>query len=204
MLIPRGWSYFGVSCLTRHCCLPSFMGVSGKRLTMMSLSTSFYPRLGLFLSCGSDTLILCAGVVCVSHGRLAWLRFPPSLLLGPNSDARALVVLCRFLNRPLVTFFCSSTVLLRCVIFGSPMLISFSNLVSWPADNLLAQWPVSRHDRDECVRVYIYIHIYIYLHWYLCTSWHMGENNLALLHLKSTPMVKLWTAHELMAAQHTR
>ena len=162
MLIPRGWSYFGVSCLTRHCCLPSFMGVSGKRLTMMSLSTLFYPRLGLFLSCGSDTLILCAGVVCVSHGRLAWLRFPPSLLLGPNSDARALVVLCRFLNRPLVTFFCSSTVLLRCVIFGSPMLISFSNLVSWPADNLLAQWPVSRHDRDECVRVYIYTYIYIF------------------------------------------
>lgn len=68
MLIPRGWSYFGVSCLTRHCCLPSFMGVRGKRLTMMSLSALFYPRLGLFLSCGSDTLILCTGVVCVSHG----------------------------------------------------------------------------------------------------------------------------------------
>ena len=28
-----------------------------------------------------------------------------------------------------------------------------SNLVTWPADNLLAQWPVSRHDRDECVSV---------------------------------------------------
>ena len=128
--------------------------------------------LGLFLSCGSDTLILCAGVVCVSHGRLAWLRFPPSLLLGPNSDARALVVLCRFLNRPLVTFFCSSTVLLRCVIFGSPMLISFSNLVSWPADNLLAQWPVSRHDRDECVRVFTLIFMYILTHGWKqpCTS----------------------------------
>ena len=101
----------------------------------------------------SDRLILCAGVVWVSHGRVAWLRSPPCLSLGPNSDARASVDVCRFLNRPFVTFLCSSTVLVHCAIFGSPSLISFSNLVTWPADNLLAQWPVSRHDRDECVRV---------------------------------------------------
>ena len=34
-----------------------------------------------------------------SFGRVVWLRFPPSLLLGPSSDARASVVLCRCLNR---------------------------------------------------------------------------------------------------------
>ena len=34
----------------------------------------------------------------------------------------------------------------------SQYLISFSNLVTWPADNLLARWPVSHRNRDECVR----------------------------------------------------
>ena len=105
---------------------------------------------------------LCRGGLCVPwETRLASVSSVSSL--GAKFRCAGIGGFVPVLKSALSDLFCSSTVLLRCVIFGSPMLISFSNLVSWPADNLLAQWPVSRHDRDECVRVYIYIYIHIYI-----------------------------------------
>lgn len=136
--IPRGWSCFGVFCLIRHCNLLSSTGVSGKRSMMMSQFTLFYPLLGFFLLCGSDTLVPFVGAVCLCPGTCVCLRLHLCDPWVVVSDARALVVLSRSLDRPFVTFRFISMAPVAFVIFGSASLISLSFLVTWPADDLHA------------------------------------------------------------------
>ena len=116
------------------------------------------------LLCGSDTLIPFVGAVCLCPGTCVCLRLHLCYPWVVLSDARALVVLSRSLDRPFVTFRFICMAPVAFVIFGSASLISLGFLVTWPADNLHA-WHRSHFctKRDECVSV-----LYVFFSFFVC------------------------------------